>query len=86
MLENFLKGNHFKVAPATMLWLWRIMELGCSRGMEASSYLYNRDVDNLSHEGFHLKLYGLRGDVWVSQSEQGFKYWPGGQGCYGLRH
>jgi hypothetical protein len=29
MLRDFLKGNHFKVATATMPWLWKVKGLAC---------------------------------------------------------
>jgi hypothetical protein len=62
MLENFFKGNHFKMATATMQWLWRIMELEGPRE-ELAGYLYDGHVGNLCCEGLHPKSCGMRRGV-----------------------
>jgi hypothetical protein len=78
MLDDFLKGNHFEVAIATMSWLWEDMGLGCPKMMVLASCLYKGFIDKLGHEWLHHNLMGLRGGARVTRAEQWVKYWPGG--------
>jgi hypothetical protein len=85
MLNDFLKGNHFEVATATMPWLWGDMGLERPKMIDLVRYLYKGYIYKLSHEWLHHKLVVLRGGARVAEAEQWVKYWPVGQVLCGLR-
>jgi hypothetical protein len=85
MFDDFLKGNHFEVAIATMSWLWGDMGLECPKMMVLARYSYKVYVYKLSHEWLHHKLMGLRGGARFTGAEQWVKYWLVGQVLCGLR-